>query len=48
VEIVAEGDRSLLEALIGEVKTGPRSAHVSGLVVEWQKPSREFSRFEVR
>ncbi len=48
VEIVAEGDRSLLEALICEVKTGPRSAHVSGLVLEWQNPSREYSRFEVR
>ncbi len=48
VEIVAEGDRSLLESLVGEVRVGPRSAHVSDLSVEWQQPSREFSSFEIR
>ncbi len=48
VEIVAEGDRSLLESLVGEVRVGPRSAHVSDLSVEWLQPSREFSSFEIR
>ena len=48
VEIVAEGDHSLLESLVGEVRVGPRSAHVSDLKVDWQQPSREFSSFEIR
>ncbi len=48
VEIVAEGDRSLLESLVGEVRVGPRSAHVSDLSVQWLQPSREFTSFEIR
>jgi acylphosphatase len=36
VEIEAEGDRSLLEELIKEVKVGPRSARVTNLRIEWK------------
>jgi acylphosphatase len=37
VEIEVEGDRSLIEELIKEVKVGPRSANVVDVKVEWLK-----------
>ena len=48
VEIEAEGDRSLLEELIGDVKVGPRSAQVTNLRIEWQEPRRDATHFEIR
>jgi acylphosphatase len=51
VEIVAEGDRSLVEDLIKEVRVGPRSAHVSNLRLEWLDVRPEESphtQFEIR
>jgi acylphosphatase len=48
VEIEAEGDRSLLEELIREVKVGPRSARVSDLRIRWKEPSNTFTHFEIR
>lgn len=48
VEIEAEGDRSLLEELIKEVKVGPRSARVTNLTIEWKdsKPPH-YQRFDI-
>ncbi len=48
VEIEAEGDRSLLEAFINDVKVGPRSAHVTNLKIEWKdsKPPL-YQRFDI-
>lgn len=37
VEIEAEGDRSLLEEFIKQVKVGPRSARVTNLKIEWKE-----------
>jgi len=53
VEIEAEGDRSLLEELIGEVKVGPRSAHVTNMRLEWEDlrerdTSGRYTGFEIR
>lgn len=48
VEIEAEGDRSLLEALIAHVKVGPRSAQVRDLQIEWQQPRKDTRPFEIR
>ena len=48
VEIEAEGDRSLVEELIKEVKVGPRSAHVKDLKIEWQDFKNSFQAFEIR
>ena len=48
VEIEAEGDRSLVEELIKEVKVGPRSAHVKDLKIEWQDFKNRFQAFEIR
>jgi acylphosphatase len=48
VEIEAEGDRSLVEALIGDVRVGPRSAHVQDLMIDWKEPSHESGQFIIR
>jgi acylphosphatase len=48
VEVEANGDRSLLEELVRDVKIGPRSAQVTNLRVEWGPPSSEFTHFEIR
>jgi len=48
VEIEAEGDRSLVEALMGDVRVGPRSAHVQDLMIDWKEPSHEPGQFIIR
>jgi acylphosphatase len=47
VEIEAEGERSLLESFIEEVKVGPRSASVKDLRIEWKTYENEYSAFEI-
>ena len=48
VEIEAEGEQEKLEALIREVKTGPRSAQVTGVKLIWKEPQGRFSGFDIR
>ncbi len=48
VEVEAEGDRSLLEELLRDVKVGPRSAQVTNLRLEWGAPTHGMRRFEIR
>ncbi|MCX6135672.1 MAG: acylphosphatase [Ignavibacteriales bacterium] len=48
VEIEVEGDRSMVEELIKEIKIGPRSAHVKDLNIEWQEFKNRFKGFEIR
>lgn len=48
VEVMAEGERSVLEQLLARLRSGPRSALVSSVSLEWQAASGEFTRFEVR
>lgn len=48
VELEAEGDRSLIEALIAHVKVGPRSAQVRDLHIEWLQPQKDTKPFEIR
>jgi acylphosphatase len=38
VEIEAEGDKSLVSGYLGEIRNGPRHAHVTGIHVEWLEP----------
>jgi len=42
-----EGDRSLIEALIEELKVGPRSAEVRDIKIEWIEFKGEFTEFKV-
>ena len=49
VEVEAEGDRSVLEELIQQLRVGPRSARVTNLKIEWGSPgTRPDSPFEIR
>jgi acylphosphatase len=48
VETVAEGPRPVLERFAAAVQTGPRASQVEQTRLEWEKPTGEFKRFEVR
>ena len=48
VEIEAEGDRSLLETFISELKVGPGAAHVTDLTLDWQPYAEKYKTFEIR
>lgn len=46
VEVIAEGRRAALEALLEELKIGPPHALVRSVDVEWSVASGEFDGFE--
>ncbi len=48
VEIVAEGPRADLETLLNLLRKGPPAAMVARVRQEWEPPTGEFSRFQVR
>lgn len=48
VEIVAEGDRENLEKFIAWCRKGPSFAKVSGVIIDWEESTGEFSSFEVK
>lgn len=48
VEVVAEGDRALLEDFLADLRQGPRGARVKEVLVSWEEPRGEFEEFEVR
>ncbi len=48
VEAVAEGRREDLEKLLQQLEVGPSSARVDRVDGQWQDPTGEFHRFEVR
>lgn len=47
VEVVAEGPRPSLERLLHLLESGPRTAHVTKVDVEWEAATGEFDRFSV-
>jgi acylphosphatase len=48
VEINVEGERSLIEALINEVKVGPRSAQVTDVRIQWKEPQHQYKEFDIQ
>ncbi len=48
VQLIAEGERSALEALLEAVRVGPSAAVVETVDIQWGTPTGEFGRFEVR
>jgi acylphosphatase len=48
VEVVAEGDRALLEQFLSDLRRGPSGARVRNVLVSWEKPRNEFGDFSVR
>ena len=48
VEVIAEGERSKIDALVSKLKIGPMHAQVKEANIRWKEYKGEFSRFEVR
>jgi acylphosphatase len=48
VEVVAEGDRTSLEALLAQLREGPSGSHVERVDASWSEPAGGFSGFGVR
>lgn len=48
VEVVAEGDRKLLEAFLSDLRRGPSGARVRNVIVSWESARGEFEDFSVR
>ena len=47
VFVYVEGNRSVIEALIDELKVGPYSASVSRIDVKWVKFTGKYKTFEI-
>jgi len=48
VEVVAEGQRTILDELLAFLRVGPPAAVVTRVDVRWVAPTNAFDRFEVR
>lgn len=48
VEVVAEGTRPLLDALLQELYDGPGMARVASIETSWSAATHEFDRFTTR
>ena len=48
VQVVAEGERALLERLLAELRRGPEEADVSDIEVGWGQATGEFQGFQIR
>lgn len=48
VEVVAEGPRERLDALVEALEQGPGASRVSGVEREWDEPHGDFDGFSVR
>ncbi|MFZ1080569.1 MAG: acylphosphatase [Candidatus Kryptoniota bacterium] len=46
VEVIAEGEKGLIQEFIKELNRGPISAHVTDMRIEWDKPTFEFDGFQ--
>lgn len=46
VEVIAEGERGDLEALLAELEIGPPMAMVRSVDAEWSEPTLEYAEFE--
>jgi acylphosphatase len=47
VEVMAEGDRSIIEEFIKNLKIGPSNASVSDIKIIWYDKPRGFSNFAI-
>ncbi len=46
VEVVAEGERGLIEEFIKDLRRGPMSAHITDIRIEWTIPTYKFEGFQ--
>ena len=48
VEVVAEGDRKLLDAFLSDLRRGPSGARVQNVILSWESTRGGFEDFSVR
>jgi acylphosphatase len=48
VEVVAEGPKGLLNEFINRLSKGPKTAHVTGVDIQWNEKNQGYSDFSVR
>lgn len=48
VEVIAEGERTMLDKFVAALFVGPASAYVTRITPEWQAATGEFARFSAR
>jgi len=48
VEVIAEGDRDVIEALVEQLRVGPPRAKVADVLVHWKPAERQFKDFSIR
>ena len=48
VEVIAEGNKDSLDALVLHLQKGPLLARVDGVAVEWVKPSGTYTGFSIQ
>ena len=48
VEVVAEGEKPVLESMVEYLKTGPPAASVKEVLTDWGEYTGSFSSFSVR
>jgi len=48
VEVVAEGDKALLEEFLADLRRGPVGARVREMIVNWEVPRGEFREFSIQ
>ena len=48
VEVVAEGDRGVVEDFIGDIHNGILSGYIRKVKKEWQPATEEYKEFEIR
>lgn len=48
VEVVAQGEPAVLEELLRRLRTGPPSAYVQSVAVEWGEARTELAGFDMR
>jgi acylphosphatase len=46
VEVVAEGDRGVVNALMRELRMGHRYARVTAVDIVWEEPKKDFKGFD--
>jgi len=47
VDVVAQGSKESLEALVAKLHKGPLLARVDDVSVEWREPSKSFDGFQI-
>ena len=47
VEVEVHGTRSSVEELISQLRVGPRSAHVTNLMIEWIPVDLRYNHFNI-